>query len=392
MPHQLPTILNDSFALRLALFYGALFLMVGINLPFFPLWLEAKGLSAAAIGLALALPQLVRIAAIPAATRLADRFGALRGALVAVAAGAVAAHAALGLAKSELAILIWIAIASFVFTPVVPLCDAYALKGLSLRGVPYGPVRLWGSAAFILGNLGAGFAIGWLAAIDLIWLIVLALMLLALAAAALGPVDVAPRTPEPPRKIPHLIGSPAFLAVAIAVSLIQASHTTYYGFSALDWSHKGFDGTTIGMLWALGVVAEVVLFWFSGRLAFGAMTMIGIGAASAVLRWSVMAVDPPAVLLPLLQVLHGLSFGATHLGTMQYLARVAPEGGRATAQGDVATVMGLASAGALWISGMLYGRYGSLAYAAMAAAALAGGLVIVLAARLNRAAETKSGA
>jgi MFS transporter, PPP family, 3-phenylpropionic acid transporter len=162
----------------------------------------------------------------------------------------------------------------------------------------------------------------------------------------------------------------------------------------LDWSRKGFDGTTIGALWALGVVAEVVLFWFSGRLpaTFGPMTMIGIGAASAVLRWTVMAFDPPALLLPALQVLHGLSFGATHLGTMQYLARVAPEGGRATAQGDVATVMGLGGAGALWVSGLLYGGYGSLAYAAMAMAALAGGLVIVFAARLNRAGETKSGA
>jgi PPP family 3-phenylpropionic acid transporter len=387
--------LNDSFALRLALFYGALFLVVGINLPFFPLWLEAKGLSAAAIGLALSLPHLVRVAAIPAATRLADRFGALRGALIVVAAGALAAHASLGLANSELAILVGIAIASLIFTPVVPLCDAYALKGLSIRGVPYGPVRLWGSAAFVLGNLGAGLAVGWMAAVDLIWLIVAALVLLSLAAVALGPVEVAPRAAEAPRKeVPHLIGSPAFLAVAIAVSLIQASHATYYGFSTLDWSRKGFDGMTIGALWAIGVVAEVVLFWLSGRLpaAFGPMTMIGIGAASAVLRWCAMALDPPALLLPLLQALHGLSFGATHLGTMQYLARVAPEGGRATAQGDVATIMGLGGAAALWISGILYGRYGSLAYAAMAAAAFAGGLVIWLAARLVRAAETKSGA
>jgi PPP family 3-phenylpropionic acid transporter len=77
---------------------------------------------------------------------------------------------------------------------------------------------------------------------------------------------------------------------------------------------------------------------------------------------------------------------------MQYLSRVAPEGGRATAQGDVATIMGLGGAAALWISGVLYGRYGSLAYAAMMVAALMGGLVIALAARLDRAGQTKSGA
>ncbi|PWB63136.1 MAG: MFS transporter, partial [Bradyrhizobiaceae bacterium] len=161
---------NDPFTLRLALFYVALFGAIGIQLPFFPLWLAAKGLDAATIGLALALPHLVRVAAIPVATRLADRMGALRGALIVASAGAVVTHAARGLTGGALALLLAIAVASIVLTPVVPLGDAYALKGLGARGVAYGPVRLWGSAAFIAGNVGAGTAIGWIAAVDLIWL------------------------------------------------------------------------------------------------------------------------------------------------------------------------------------------------------------------------------
>lgn len=378
---------NDPFTLRLALFYVALFGAIGIQLPFFPLWLAAKGLDAATIGLALALPHLVRVAAIPVATRLADRMGALRGALIVASAGAVVTHAALGLTGGALALLLAIAVASIVLTPVVPLGDAYALKGLGARGVAYGPVRLWGSAAFIAGNVGAGTAIGWIAAVDLIWLMVAAFALLAAAALALAPVDVAPRAPAPRGAARHLLTSPAFLMMAVAIGLIQASHATYYGFSAVDWSRKGLDGTLIGALWALGVVAEVVLFAFSARLpaAFGATTLIGIGAGSAVLRWAAMALDPPVLLLPALQLLHGLSFGATHLGTMQYLARVAPEGGRATAQGDVATVMGLVGAGALWLSGLLYGGSGGLAYAAMALAAAAGGAIVLMAARGGRA-------
>lgn len=379
---------NDPFTLRLALFYVALFGAIGIQLPFFPLWLAAKGLDAATIGLALALPHLVRVAAIPVATRLADRMGALRGALIVASVGAVLTHAALGLTDGALAVLLAIAVASIVLTPVVPLCDAYALKGLGARGIAYGPVRLWGSAAFIAGNVGAGTAIGWIAAVDLIWLMVAAFALLAAAALALAPVDVAPRAPAPGRAR-HLLTSPAFLLMAVAIGLIQASHATYYGFSAVDWSRKGLDGAVIGALWALGVVAEVVLFALSARLpaAFGATTLIGIGAGSAVLRWAAMALDPPVLLLPALQLLHGLSFGATHLGTMQYLARVAPEGGRATAQGDVATVMGLVGAGALWLSGLLYGRSGSLAYAAMALAAAAGGAIVLLTVRGGRATD-----
>ena len=375
---------NDWFAFRLALFYAALFAVIGIYMPFFPLWLEAKGLSPGMIGFALALPHLVRMVAIPAATRLTDHYGVLRGAIVVIALATTAGYAALGFTTGQIAILVVLALASIPFTPVVPLSDAYALKGLGTRGIAYGPVRLWGSAAFMLANVGAGMATGHVAPAQLIWLIVAALALTALCALALPQIEVL--TSERPRKAQHLLTSPAFVTLAVAVSLIQASHSLFYGFSSLDWSQKGFDGTTIGLLWAIAVVAEVVLFGLSGRLpaTIGPMTLIGIGAGSAVMRWIAMALDPPALLLPALQLLHGLSFGATHLGTMAYLARVAPEGGRATAQGDVATIMGLGGASALWLSGLLYGRYGAAAYVAMAAIALAGGLALLLAARLDR--------
>jgi PPP family 3-phenylpropionic acid transporter len=336
------------------------------------------------IGFALALPHLVRVVAIPTATRLTDYYGILRGAIVVIAIVTTAGYAALGLTSGQVAILIGLALVSIPFTPVIPLSDAYALKGLGVRGIAYGPVRLWGSAAFMIANVGAGMATSHLAAAQLIWLIVGALALTTLCALALPPVDS--RASEPPRKAQHLLTSPTFVTLAIAVSLIQASHSLFYGFSSLDWSQKGYSGTTIGLLWAIAVVAEMMLFGLSARLpaAFGPMMLIGIGAASAVLRWIAMALDPPASLLPVLQLLHGLSFGATHLGTMAYLARVAPEGGRATAQGDVATIMGLGGASALWLSGLLYGRYGAASYAAMAVIALAGGLALLLAARLDR--------
>ena len=49
-------IIAARFVRRLALFYAALFVSIGIQLPFFPLWLEAKGLDAGMIGIVLAAP------------------------------------------------------------------------------------------------------------------------------------------------------------------------------------------------------------------------------------------------------------------------------------------------------------------------------------------------
>ncbi len=97
-----------------------------------------------------------------------------------------------------------------------------------------------------------------------------------------------------------------------------------------------------------------------------------------------MTFDPPAVLLFPLQLLHALSFGATHLGTMMFLSQNAPEGNRAAAQGDVSTASSLAMAAASALAGVLYGASGAAAYGAMAAVAAVGGGFVLLAARFMR--------
>jgi PPP family 3-phenylpropionic acid transporter len=128
-----------------------------------------------------------------------------------------------------------------------------------------------------------------------------------------------------------------------------------------------------------------VLFAYAGRLPVSRpVTLILIGAVGGFIRWALMVFDPPLALLAPLQVLHALSFGATHLGTMQYLSQNAPEGSRAAAQGDLATAHSLMMAAASALAGVLFGATGSLAYAAMAGLAVAGGGFAILAARLMR--------
>src|SRR5919109_974496 len=151
---------RDSFALRLSAYYATLGVATGFGMPFFPLWLEYKGLDAAAIGIVLATPMVVRIVCVPLATRLADRANALRAAILISAVGAVLGHALIGLSGGFLPILAAIALAAVFFTPGFPLTDAYALRGLAERRRSYGSVRLWSSAAYIAANVGGGFLIG----------------------------------------------------------------------------------------------------------------------------------------------------------------------------------------------------------------------------------------
>jgi len=371
----------------LATLYAALFLVSGVQMPFFPIWLQAKNVDAKVIGIILAVPMIARVLAIPLVTREADRRDAVRDALVIASLASVAGYVLVGLSGGGTAILITYTLTALFSTPLMPLAETYALNGLLALGRAYGPVRLWGSLAFIVGNFAAGFAADEIPARHLIWLMVAGSALIGVAAWQLVPLAGNPpqqKTEAPQRHGP--LWDHAFVAVLAGASLIQASHALFYGFSAVQWHGAGLDGTFIAALWALGVAAEIALFAVQGRLPpfLTPTAMLMIGAFAGTLRWLSMALDPPALVLPWLQILHALSFGATHLGALMFLAQHAPTGKAATAQGHLAIAAGLAMAVATGISGVLFADFGSGAYIAMALAAVAGGACGFVAHRIRR--------
>ncbi|HVX92264.1 MAG TPA: MFS transporter [Xanthobacteraceae bacterium] len=239
-----------------------------------------------------------------------------------------------------------------------------------------------GSASFILANVAAGFLLNRIAHEHLIWVMVAPLAGTAFAALLLArSAGGHPLVAQEPASEASLWRSPFFVGIILAASLVQASHAVFYGFSTVHWATKGLGGATIGALWGLGVVAEILLFALAERLPGGlsGVKLIVIGAVGAVLRWSLMALDPPTAALPTIQCLHALSFAATHLGAMQFLAGVVPARRGVTAQGDFATLQAVTMALAMASSGALFAAYGSLAYAAMAVLAAAGGAIAVAA-------------
>ena len=384
MPPRPP--IPAGFALRTAALYAAIFGVSGIQAPFFPLWLKAKGLDAEMIGVVLSVPMVVRVFIVPVIAQQADRRDSLRTLIVALFCATVVGYALVGLANGPVMILIAFTLASLAYTPILPMAETYALRGLAAIGRAYGPVRLWGSLAFILGSFIAGFAADIIAARDLIWLIVAAYALSAVAAISLAELPPAPqRAPEQALR-KGLLRDGVFLAVLASAGLTQASHAVYYSFSAVAWSAAGLDGKAIAALWGLGVIAEILLFALSARLpsSLGPLALLLIGAAGGVVRWTAMALDPAAAALPWLQLLHGLSFGATHLGALTFVARYAPHGQSATAQGYLAIALGLTMAAMTGVSGLLYAAFGTFAYAAMALAAVAGGACALIAQRLRR--------
>src|SRR3954451_8912429 len=206
------------FATQLALFYGALFGLVGTHLPFFPVWLKAIGMDSSWIGIITALPSLTRFTVLPFITGLAEKRRSLRGAMIATAFVSALGFSIVGTLHQPLAVFLVYAVTACLWTPMTPLTDAYALKGVSHYGLNYGPLRLWGSAAFVVGALACGLLVDVIAASNLIWVIAGTAVVSAVVGLGLQPLG----TPKPASTAVHgataLLRDGGFLAIIIAAA------------------------------------------------------------------------------------------------------------------------------------------------------------------------------
>jgi PPP family 3-phenylpropionic acid transporter len=367
------------FATRLALFYGTLFGLVGTHLPFFPVWLKAIGIDASWIGIITAVPSLTRFTVLPFVTGLAERRQSLRGAMIATAFVSALGFSIIGTLHQPLAVFLVYAVTACLWTPMTPLTDAYALKGVSRYGLNYGPLRLWGSAAFVVGALACGLLVDVIAAKHLIWVIVGVAGLGALVSLGLQPLDVPTSAPATSLGAAALLREPKFLAIIVAAALIAGSHAAYYTFASIAWQNAGLGGLTIAGLWALGVIAEIVVFALSPRFTLSPATLVIIAALSAVARWTIMAQEPPLPVLAVVQLAHGLTFGLTQIGTMGLMVRHVPGHVMARGQGYLTACTGIVTSIASVLSGAIYARHGQGVYYLMAAMGLASAVVMWLA-------------
>jgi PPP family 3-phenylpropionic acid transporter len=379
---QIPIASQDTarrFATRLALFYGTMFGMVGTHLPFFTVWLKAVGIDAFWIGVITAVPPVTRFTVLPFVTALAERRHALRGALVATAFATAFGFSVLGTQHRPVLVLLAYAVTCCLWTPMVPLTDAYALRGVARYGLNYGPLRLWGSAAFVVGALVCGLLVDVIAARNLIWVIASVAVLGAFVGLGLQPLG----KPKSATNIRHgagaLLRDPGFLAIIVTSALIQGSHAAYYIFASIAWQQAGLGGLTIAGLWSLGVIAEIVVFALSPRFTLPPVMLVVIAALSAVARWVITAQEPPLAILAAVQLTHGLTFGLTQVGTMGLLVRHVPGHVMARGQGYFAACSGIVSGSVSIVSGAIYAQYGQGVYYAMAAMAMSGAILMWLA-------------
>ena len=370
---------SHDLAIRLSVFYGAVFLIVGTYMSFLPLWLASNGLGELHIALIYALPVIMRPMFTTVLSFLADRSGAHVWLLKFLALGALLSVSILPLSGSFPAIFAAFTLFALFWTTVIPLTDAVALAAARRGALDYGRTRLWGSLSYIVITLTGGTAVDLFGPTAALWLFIGSAGVVLVAAQWLpdmGQVNGMAAGGPPVALRPIRIGDltalmrlPVLWLFLIASSAVQATHAVYYLFGSIHWVRIGISPTVVGMLWSIGVVAEIVLFAYAAQLArhIGPVQLILIGGVTAVLRWTLTGFDPPLPLLFALQTLHAMTFAATYLGAMHFMTRAFPPNLSATAQGLYASFSaGVGMGSAYLAAGPLYRAFGGGAYFGMA--------------------------
>lgn len=314
-------------AARLAGFYFFYYATVGAFMPYWAPYLEARGFSASQMGLAFALMGLTRSVMPVVWGAWADRSGHR----IAIIRWSALASLLLFMVIPFAPGLLWIGALMVAYTlfwhALLPQFEVVALNQLSHQGGDYARVRLWGSVGFVVAVLGLGPLLDRFGILPLPYLV--GLMWLGMALSAWS-VREAPVTHDPDPLPPSLwrtLRRPEVLALLAVCLCSQLSFAPYYNFFTLFLERHGYSRSVAGVLWALGVVAEIGLFLLMRRLLlrFSARQLLLAALLVTALRWAAIAllVESWPVLI-VAQLSHSLTFGAYHAVAMHYVQRLFP--------------------------------------------------------------------
>lgn len=367
----------------LAGFYFFYFGLLGLLMPYLPLYLQEREFTGAAIGALMGLLMGAKLVGPPLVGMWIDRRGDL---LLPLRMSLLATLLAWGLfmqAQSAPALALAFTAFALAWNATLPTFETLTLNRLGPTRIgEYGRIRLWGSLGFIVAGMGGA---AWLTGpATMVQRLPLAGLTLTLGMVACGLIqgpDRAARRSTAPQGWSALLRRPGVRGFLLSMFLLNLSHGPYYAFFTLHLEGLGYGRQAIGLLWTLGVVAEIGIFWAAPGLfeRFGRRRLLLAALLLSVLRWTLISTlaRHPAPLIAA-QILHLASFGLCHAVGMSYVHALFPGALQGRGQALYSAVcfgaggiVGSALGGLLWSAGWRGGVFAMAALAALFALAVA---------------------
>jgi PPP family 3-phenylpropionic acid transporter len=345
---------------RYSLFYLCYYAALGAYTPYIGRWVASLGHGGWVVGAMLGLWYATRIVGPPAWSMASQRDGRQGRWFVAGCVLTALCFAGFAFTRSAPALLAVMAAFGLFYNAVMPQFEAMTLAALGDGTHRYGRIRVWGSIGFLAVASTYGWLLDRLGDDAFVWL---TLPWLVATAAAAWPHRHDPPAPDapPPRLDVALWTRPgvrSFLAVAL---LMQLGFGPFYVFYTLHLQAHGHSGLAVGVLWGIGVVIEIALFWQAPKLIsrLGAQRLIAWCLGLTVLRWAATGMLAGSfTAMAAMQALHALSFAMFHACCMHRMGELFPgalgKHGQSLLYGfssGVGGVLGALMAAALWERG-----------------------------------------
>lgn len=307
----------------LSSFYFFYFALLGVWLPYWALFLDDKGFDAKDIGTLSAVMYATRIVAPNIWAWLADHYKIRMKVIRFGSFFATVCFLGIFFRDDFYWLLLVVCSYSFFWNAILAQYEVVTLSHLKGRYQNYSRIRLWGSVGFIITVVAFGWVFEHLAIHYLPWFIALLLLFIYLSS-----LTVSDRShyqqPVATDRLRAILKRPIVLAFLVVVFLMQLSHGPYYTFFSLYLESYGVERQAIGLLWGLGVVAEVIVFIFMHRLLprFGVRNIMLFSLLLTAVRWYLIAVGVESTpVLILVQCLHAVSFGSFHSVSIEFVRR-----------------------------------------------------------------------
>ena len=298
---------------RLSGFYFFYFASLGVLIPYWSLYLKSLGYNSLAIGGLVAILPATKLIAPYIWGWLADH---TRRSMFIIRLASVLALLSFSLVfvSQQLGWLIFVmSLFSFFLNATLPQFEAMTLNHLGNDSHRYSVIRLWGSLGFIVIAVLIGDLLQSYQA-DIIPLVVLFTFAVISFTSFIVPEKLnTPHAEHSP--IWHVVKQPQVLAFLLVCFLMLCSHGPYYTFYTIYLQELGYSSHMIGVLWAVGVLAEVIIFLLMHRLlpVFGARKLLIFTLLLTTVRWLIIGffADDLSMLF-IAQLIHAFSFGVFH--------------------------------------------------------------------------------
>lgn len=307
---------------RLSRFYFFYYFFVGSFVPYWGIYLQSENFSPSSIGILLSLFQISRIIAPNFWGWLADHTGHRVKWIKLTSFLGLIGFIGVFWAKGFFWIFLVMSALSLFTSSTLPLAESLTLAHLATTDGHYSRIRLWGSIGFIVASLFLGYLIDLQGINILLWVLLIAQTIIFFLS------NTIPETKEIHHKkndlsIWKIIKTPSVIALLIGCTLMVSAHGVLYNFYSIYLKDHGYSSGTIGWLWAVGVICEILIFMAMPKILrrYSLKTILLMSLFLGVIRFILIGASPDNLyLLFIAQMFHAATFGSFHAASIEVIA------------------------------------------------------------------------